>query len=92
MGRTGRRMIAGSGLPEDAVVGGARVTMMARGSVLIEGQRGVIELTTERIRLRTDKGVLSVLGSGLRLRELSPDAANITGDEVTTVTYGRAER
>lgn len=91
MGRTGHRMILESGLPEDAVTGGARVTLMARTSVLIEGQRGVIELSTARIRLKTDKGILSVLGSGLRLAELSLDAAMITGDAVTTVTYGRAD-
>ena len=84
-------MILSSGLPEDALTLGARVTMSGRGSVLIEGQRGVVELTGERIRLRTGEGVLSVLGRGLRLHELSLDAALIAGDSVDTVTYGRAE-
>ncbi len=91
MGRTGRRMILESGLPEDALTGGARVTLMGHTSALIEGQRGVIELAAARIRLKTDRGILTVIGRGLHLRELSLDAAMITGDDVTTVTYGRAD-
>lgn len=76
-------------LPEDALASGARVTMIARSSVLVEGQRGVIELARSRIRLRTKKGVVSVCGGALRLEELSLDAAMISGDPITAVTYGR---
>ena len=77
------------GLPEDAVTGIARVTMTGRSAVLVEGQHGVVELSSACIRLRTRDGVLSVLGEALELRELSLDAAMITGERVETVTYGR---
>ena len=59
-GRRMSRMILKSGLPQDALTGGARVTMIAQGSVLIEGQRGVVELSPGRIRLRTAGGVIAV--------------------------------
>lgn len=88
-GQHSRGMILRSGLPEDALTSGARVTMIARGSVLVEGQRGVVELAAGRIRLRTQDGVLTVAGRALRLRELSLDAAMISGDAIETVTYGR---
>ena len=58
--------------------------------MLVEGQHGVVELSGACIRLRTKDGVLSVLGEALQLRELSLDAAMITGERVETVTYGRA--
>ena len=77
------------GLPEDAVTGCARVTMMGCGAVLVEGQHGVVEMNGACIRLRTRDGILSVLGEGLGLAELSLDAAMITGERVETVTYGR---
>ena len=76
-------------LPEDALGLGARVTWFAQGSTLVEGQHGVVELSPERIRLRTDTGVLSVCGSALTLRELSPDAAMIAGEQIYTLTYQR---
>lgn len=91
--RRGIRHIAlRSSLPEDALSSGARVTMMGRGSVLVEGQNGVIELSGGQIRLRTRDGVLCVQGKNLRLRELSSDAAMIAGDAIETATYAAGNR
>lgn len=90
--RAKRRLHAAAldaGLPEDALTAGARVTMIAQGSALIEGQQGVVELSQSRIRMRTKQGVISVCGSLLCLRQLSRDAALITGDPVQTITYDR---
>ena len=88
----GRHLAIKTGLPEDVLFSGARVTMIAQGSVLIEGQRGVVELTGQRIRLRTADGVIAVMGEELKLRELSLDAAIITGTPVEAVAYGAMER
>ena len=76
-----KRFALSLGLPEDSTGDCARV----------EGQHGVIELTESRVRLRTGRGVLSVLGEGLRLRELSVDAALIEG-HVLTATYAGGGR
>lgn len=75
------------GLPEDALSSGARVTMMGRSAVLVEGQRGVVELGIGCIRLRTAQGVLSIHGTALRLQELSADAAMIRGEEIDSAVY-----
>ena len=86
-----KRFALSLGLPEDSTGDCARVTLVGQSAALVEGQHGVIELTESRVRLRTGRGVLSVLGEGLRLRELSVDAALIEG-HVLTATYagGRA--
>ncbi|MBQ4266027.1 MAG: YabP/YqfC family sporulation protein [Clostridia bacterium] len=81
-----------SGLPEDALSSGARITMMGRGCVLVEGQHGVVELGANRIRLRTSEGILCVSGCALALRELSLDAALISGKQIDTASYARPER
>jgi len=86
------RLALSSGLPEDALSSGARVTMMGRGCVLVEGQHGVVELGAHRIRLRTSEGVLSVSGRALSLRELSMDAALICGEQIDTASYAKPER
>ena len=88
MGKRGmRRMALSASLPEDALTSGARVTMMGRCSVLVEGQRGVVELSGARIRLKTSDGMLCILGQALELRELSTDAAMIVGEAIETATY-----
>lgn len=76
-----------SALPDD-LCRGARATLMARSSVMVEAQHGVVQLGRTCIRLRTDDGILCVLGSGLALRELSLDTALITGEVIDTLTYG----
>ena len=86
VGKKLRRMTLACALPEDALRG-ARVTMLRRGCVLVEGQRGVVELGDARIRLSTADGVLAVSGACLRLRELSGDAAMIEGERIDSAAY-----
>ena len=87
MGRAVRRASLLCSLPEDALASGARVTMMGRGAVLVEGQRGVVELGDGCIRLRTAEGVLSIRGDALELQELSCDAAMIRGKSIELAGY-----
>ena len=75
------------GLPEDAAVDCARVTLSGQSAALVEGQHGVVELSGSIVRLRTGRGVLTILGEELALKELSMDAALVTGKRVTTATY-----
>ena len=84
-----RTAVLSADLPEDALTGGSRVTLIHKSSALVEGQQGVVELSDKRIRLRTKEGTVSVCGEALCLRCLSRDAALITGDPVTAVTYDR---
>ena len=88
MGKKLRRMTLACGLPEDALLSGARVTMMGRGSVLIEGPCAMVELGDMRIRLRTKGGVIAVEGEALRLRELTGAAAMIEGERIDSASYG----
>ena len=91
--RAGRkkRIAAPPGLPEDALHDCARATWIGQRALLVEGQHGVIELGTQRIRLKTGRGVLTILGDELALSTLSADAAAVRG-RIDTLTYGRADR
>ena len=88
MGKKLRRMTLLCALPEDALSAGVRVTMMGRGCVLVEGRCCVVELSGGRIRLGTRDGVIAVLGQGLRLRELTAEAAMIEGERIDSAAYG----
>ena len=90
IGKRARRMMLACGLPEDAAVGGARVTLYGRAAVMVVGQRGVVEMSDNCIRLKTDSGVLAICGQELRLQELSLDAAMVYGADILSVGYGRA--
>ena len=81
------RALEGCGLPTDALSDCARVMLTGRRSVAIEGERGVIELSPQRIRLRTGDGILNVDGSALELHALSASHARITGERIDAVSY-----
>jgi len=81
-----KRLTLMCGLPADAL-GDTRVTMFGHDCVMIEGQRGMVELGATCMRLRTNASVLTVLGQALEIKELSADAAMIVGKRIDTVTY-----
>ncbi len=82
-----KKLLLTGGLPEDALLDSARVTMNGRTSVLIEGQRGVVELSQAQIRLATGNGVLCISGAQLTLKELSPEMAVVTGESIDAAAY-----
>ena len=80
-----RRLTLLCGFPDDA--GGTRVTLFGCSTVMVEGQRGMVELSASRMRMKTMDRVLTIRGEALVLKELSADAAMITGSRIDTVTY-----
>ena len=82
-----RRALLACGLPEDAMMNSACVTLNGRTSLRIEGHQGVMELSCECIRLYTGCGVLAVRGERLELRALSACTAVISGEAIASVAY-----
>ena len=66
-------------LPEEADEETSRVTMVGRGSLLVENHKGALVCSDTRIRLLTVQGVLSVTGEGLQLLEFSESRAFVRG-------------
>lgn len=77
-----------SELPEDAVTGSARITLSGKRSALVEGHHGVVEMSDACIRLASAGGVISIRGRMLGIKELSLDAAVVTGEEIESIGYG----
>lgn len=64
---------------EDAAGQCARTTVIGSRSLLVENHTGILEFSSERVRLSTARGPLCVSGSGLTLRDVRPDALVIRG-------------
>lgn len=82
-GRTGLR----SELPYGAAAGSSRITLFGKKSALVEGHCGVIEMNAPCIRFKGADGIMSIRGKDLAIRELSQDAAMITGEDIKAVAY-----
>ena len=57
----------------------ARVTAVGSRSLLVENHTGILEFTDARVRLGTRRGTLCVIGSGLTLCDVRPDALIVRG-------------
>ena len=74
-------------LPFDSLTGYAQVALHGRCAAIIEGHQGVIAMDDACIRFDSVNGVISICGSHLVLKELSLDAATVTGVSIDLVAY-----
>lgn len=75
-----RRALQEVGLPEEAVLGTVRVTMIGRTRVMVQNHRGILQLTQEMVRVRTREGILCIQGKGMTMREMTPECLDIQGE------------
>lgn len=66
-------------LPEDALLGKAKLTVTAGRRALIENHRGILEYGTEQILVSTGRGRIRLLGSELKLLAMSGSELLISG-------------
>ncbi|MCL2545355.1 MAG: YabP/YqfC family sporulation protein [Clostridia bacterium] len=84
-----RRLVQGArmaGLPEEVLFGVPKVVLVGEERALIENHRGVLEYTSERVRLRTDCGLLEIGGAELTLGHLGRSDLVVQG-KITRLEY-----
>ena len=74
-------------LPEEALLGAAKLTVTAGRRVLIENHRGILEYSTEYIAVSTGKGRIGLNGSELRLLAMSGREL-LVGGRIQSVEWG----
>ena len=73
-------------IPDDIIMNTVRVTMVGRGELLIENHSGIIEYTSELLRVKVSDGELSVSGTGLSLAVIEKEQVRVAGT-VSAVRY-----
>ena len=66
-------------LPEDALLGAAKLTVTAGRRALIENHRGILEYGSERVVVCTGRGSISLGGSGVRLVAMNKNELLVSG-------------
>ncbi len=72
-------------LPKDLVMDLPRITLLGNIQLLIENHRGIMEYTTEKIRISISLGELVIAGEGLVLRNIFPDEIAVEGKIQTLI-------
>ncbi|MGN0484090.1 MAG: YabP/YqfC family sporulation protein [Lachnospiraceae bacterium] len=66
-------------LPKDIVYGAAILTVTGQSEILVENQKGILEYTTECIRLQVKDCQLKIEGRNLTIPYYTADEMRITG-------------
>ncbi len=74
-------------LPEELLPGRGRLTLDGGRQALVEGQRGILEYTPERIAVSFGREKLTLSGDGLRIKAMNAGELLITG-RIRTAEWG----
>jgi len=75
-----------AGLPEEVLFGVPKVVLVGTERALIENHRGVVEYAGERVRVRTESGLLEITGAQLTLGHLGKSDLVVQG-KIESVEY-----
>ncbi|SDK38097.1 sporulation protein YqfC [Natronincola ferrireducens] len=67
-------------LPKDIILDIPKITMIGNLQIYIENHKGIIEYTSNRIRINSKSGVLRILGRNLLLKNIVQEEIIIVGD------------
>ena len=74
-------------LPEDVLLGSAKLTVTGDRSAVIENNRGVLEYTAERIVVAVPRGKVCLDGTGLRLKAMNKNEL-LVGGRIRNIEWG----
>ena len=74
-------------LPEDVLLGSAKLTVTGGRSAVIENHRGVLEYTAERIVVAVPRGKVCLDGTGLRLKAMNKNEL-LVGGRIRNIEWG----
>ena len=74
-------------LPEDVLLGSAKLTVTGGRSAVIENHRGVLEYTDERIVVAVPRGKVCLDGTGLRLKAMNENEL-LVGGRIRNIEWG----
>ncbi|AFS78826.1 sporulation protein YqfC [Gottschalkia acidurici 9a] len=67
-------------LPKDIMLNLPKITMVGRIQLYIENHKGIIEYSTERIRVNTSEGILKITGKNMIIKNIVTEEMVISGD------------
>jgi sporulation protein YqfC len=73
-------------IPGDLVLDMPRLTITGRNELYLENHKGIIEYSTNRMRINLSRGFLEILGENLEIQALMPEEMKVLGD-ISSIKY-----
>ena len=73
-------------IPQDIILDLPRITMLGNQQLLLENHKGIIEYTSQVVRIKLNSGEIKIQGTKLTLSNLQPEQILIEGI-ISHLTY-----
>ena len=73
-------------IPQDIILDLPRITMLGNQQLLLENHKGIIEYTSQVVRIKLNSGEIKIQGTKLTLSNLQPEQILIEGT-ISHLTY-----
>lgn len=73
-------------LPKDIMLNMPKISLIGKNQILVENHKGIIEYTSQRIRVNSTIGVIRIIGDEMNLRNLAAEDIMISG-EIKTIEF-----
>lgn len=67
-------------LPKEVTLNIPIIKIMGRNDIYIENHKGIVEYSSEILRINSDIGIIKIMGKNLFIKEISKEEIFITGD------------
>lgn len=67
-------------LPKDVVLNIPKVTITGRIAVFIENHKGIIQYSSQKVKVNTPIGIVIIKGNGLSIKSILADEITIEGN------------
>lgn len=74
-------------VPLNTILNIPRVTIIGTYQVYVENHQGILEFTSQRLRLRMVAGQLQITGQGLMIRQISREEMFVEGEVIASLTF-----
>ncbi len=74
-------------VPLNTILNIPRVTIIGTYQVYVENHQGILEFTSQRLRLRMVAGQLQITGRGLMIRQVNREEMFVEGEMIASLTF-----
>lgn len=74
-------------VPLNTILNIPRVTIIGTYQVYVENHQGILEFTSQRLRLRMVSGQLQITGRGLMIRQVNREEMFVEGEMIASLTF-----
>jgi sporulation protein YqfC len=74
-------------IPKELILDIPKITLIGNKQLFIENYKGIIEYEENKVRIKTNEGLIKIAGANLFIKEITTDDLMVSG-KINTIEFG----